>query len=106
MRQTSGPERAFATGPCFMWGFVAGLRVSELTGLLLTAVTLQPTPTLRVVGKGRKERSLPLWKQTRQTGGGALLDLASHHVDLTRFVFAQPIARVAADIGVDRCLAH
>jgi integrase/recombinase XerD len=45
-------------------GFVAGLRVSELTGLLLTAVTLQPTPTLRVVGKGRRERSLPLWKQT------------------------------------------
>ena len=45
-------------------GFVAGLRVSELTGLLLTAVTLQPPPTLRVVGKGRKERSLPLWKQT------------------------------------------
>src|SRR3984893_12893905 len=44
--------------------FAAGLRVSELTGLLLTAVTLQPTPTLRVVGKGRKERSLPLWKQT------------------------------------------
>jgi site-specific recombinase XerC len=45
-------------------GFMAGLRVSELTGLLLTAVTLQPTPTLRVIGKGRKERSLPLWKQT------------------------------------------
>jgi integrase/recombinase XerD len=44
--------------------FAAGLRVSELTGLLLTAVTLQPTPTLRVLGKGRKERSLPLWKQT------------------------------------------
>jgi site-specific recombinase XerD len=44
--------------------FAAGLRVSELTGLLLTAVTLQPTPTLRVIGKGRKERSLPLWKQT------------------------------------------
>src|ERR1700730_17861940 len=31
---------------------------------LLPAVTLQPTPTLRVIGKGRKERSLPLWKQT------------------------------------------
>jgi integrase/recombinase XerD len=45
-------------------GFAAGLRVSELTGLLLTAVTLQPTPMLRVTGKGRKERSLPLWKQT------------------------------------------
>jgi site-specific recombinase XerD len=44
--------------------FVAGLRVSELTGLLLTAVTLQPSPALRVMGKGRKERCLPLWKQT------------------------------------------
>jgi integrase/recombinase XerD len=50
--------------PMLHVGFAAGLRVSELTGLLLTAVTLQPTPTLRVVGKGRKERSLPLWKQT------------------------------------------
>src|SRR5271165_323840 len=45
-------------------GFAAGLRVSELTGLLLTGVTLQPTPTVSVIGKGRKQRSLPLWKQT------------------------------------------
>lgn len=43
--------------------FAAGLRVSELTGLLLSSVTLHPTPTIRVVGKGRKERALPLWKQ-------------------------------------------
>jgi site-specific recombinase XerC len=27
-------------------------------------VTLQPTPTVSVMGKGRKQRSLPLWKQT------------------------------------------
>jgi site-specific recombinase XerD len=45
-------------------GFATGLRVSELTGLLLNAVTLQPTPTISVMGKGRKQRSLPLWKQT------------------------------------------
>jgi site-specific recombinase XerD len=44
-------------------GFAAGLRVSELTGLLLRDVTLQPVPTVRVMGKGRKERALPLWKQ-------------------------------------------
>lgn len=44
-------------------GFAAGLRVSELTGLLLRDVTLQPVPTIRVIGKGRKERALPLWKQ-------------------------------------------
>ena len=43
-------------------------------------------------------RTLPPWKQARQTGGGVLLDLASHHFDLARFVFAQPIVRVAADI--------
>lgn len=44
--------------------FSAGLRVSELVGLPLTGLNLQPTPTIRVLGKGRKERALPLWKQT------------------------------------------
>jgi integrase/recombinase XerD len=44
--------------------FSAALRVSELVGLPLTALTLQPTPSIRVLGKGRKERALPLWKQT------------------------------------------
>jgi len=44
--------------------FAAGLRVSELTGLLLSAVILQPTPAVKIMGKGRRERSLPLWKQT------------------------------------------
>lgn len=36
-----------------------GLRVSELTGLLLSSVTLQPTPTIRVVGKGRRKVRCP-----------------------------------------------
>lgn len=45
-------------------GFATGLRVSELTGLLLNAVTFQPTPMISVMGKGRKQRTLPLWKQT------------------------------------------
>ena len=44
--------------------FAAGLRVSELTGLLLSAVILQPAPAVKIMGKGRRERSLPLWKQT------------------------------------------
>lgn len=30
---------------------------------ILSSVTLQPTPTIRVVGKGRTEPALPLWKQ-------------------------------------------
>lgn len=38
------------------------------------------------------------WKRSRATGGGALLDLASHHVDLLRFLFAREVARVTATI--------
>lgn len=44
--------------------FAAGLRVSELTGLRLEDLSLQPHASILVRGKGRRERSLPLWKQT------------------------------------------
>ena len=44
--------------------FAAGLRVSELVGLPLENLSLQGTPGIRVLGKGRKERCLPLWKET------------------------------------------
>ena len=43
-------------------------------------------------------RSLPAWKQTRLNGGGVLLDLASHHIDLIRFLFQQDVRMVFADI--------
>jgi len=42
--------------------FAAGLRVTELVTLPLTAVTMTGVPCVRVIGKGRKERALPLWK--------------------------------------------
>jgi integrase/recombinase XerD len=41
----------------------AGLRVSELIGLRLNDVSL-PSMSIRVYGKGRRERALPLWKST------------------------------------------
>lgn len=44
--------------------FAAGLRVSELTGLRLEDLSLQPQASVLVHGKGRRERCLPLWKQT------------------------------------------
>src|SRR6185437_14531801 len=44
--------------------FAAGLRVSELTGLRLEDLMLQPQPSVLIHGKGRRERSLPLWKET------------------------------------------
>lgn len=43
-------------------------------------------------------RTLPPWKQTRATGGGALLDLASHHVDLARYLLDQPFESVTATL--------
>ncbi len=43
-------------------------------------------------------RSILEWKRSRQTGGGALLDLASHHIDLVRFIFHQEIIEVSAKI--------
>jgi len=42
----------------------AGLRVSELIGLRLEDVVLQPQPAIHITGKGRRERVLPLWKAT------------------------------------------
>lgn len=44
--------------------FAAGLRVSELTGLQLEDLLLHPHASILVHGKGRKERCLPLWKET------------------------------------------
>lgn len=41
----------------------AGLRVSELTGLRTEDVVL-PSLSIRVRGKGRRERVLPLWRTT------------------------------------------
>jgi integrase/recombinase XerD len=44
--------------------FAGGLRVSELVGLPLENLSLQQPPSIRVLGKGRKERCLPLRKET------------------------------------------
>ncbi len=43
--------------------FAAGLRVSELVELPLAGLSLQRSPSIRVMGKGRRERCLPLWKE-------------------------------------------
>ena len=42
----------------------AGLRVSELTGLRLDGLMFEPRLSVRVLGKGRREHVLPLWKET------------------------------------------
>ena len=44
--------------------FAGGLRVSELVCLRINDLILQPDASILVHGKGRKERCLPLWKET------------------------------------------
>src|SRR5271154_3610758 len=44
--------------------FAAGLRVSELVGLQLHQLDPRAPASIHVMGKGRRERVLPLWKDT------------------------------------------
>lgn len=47
--------------------YAAGLRVSELVGLRLDDLTFVPRLCIHVLGKGRRERALPLWRETATT---------------------------------------
>ena len=45
--------------------------------------------------------AMPEWKRRRATGGGVLLDLASHHIDLLRWFLSDEVATVDASIDSD-----
>ena len=45
--------------------YSAALRVSELTSLMIDSLSHPHLDTVKVMGKGRRERVLPLWKETR-----------------------------------------
>src|SRR5688500_14578900 len=58
-------------GVHYSWGspmlatmYNTGARVSEVLNLNFEDLQLGPTTTLRIHGKGRKERVIPLWKTT------------------------------------------
>ncbi|WBL64737.1 site-specific integrase [Thauera sp. WB-2] len=42
----------------------SGARVSEMIGIRVADVTLATTSSVRLHGKGRKQRTVPLWKET------------------------------------------
>jgi site-specific recombinase XerD len=65
----AAPDRATFSGQrdavLFTTLYNTGARVSELTGLNVGDVLLERQWALRLHGKGRKERVVPLWKSTR-----------------------------------------
>lgn len=64
--------------------YACGLRVSELTGLRLADYDRRDPVSVHVTGKGRRERILPLWKETR-TALEAWLRLRDPDGDATLF---------------------
>lgn len=77
--------------------YCAGLRVSELVGLRLENLVFDPRLSIHVLGKGRRERALPLWKETamalrawlriRQPGQATEIFLNARGKALTRYGF-------------------
>lgn len=60
-----------------------GVRVSELVSIKKKDVTLHPngTGSIRVMGKGRKERSVPIWKTTQNCLSEFLKETGDHAED-------------------------
>lgn len=83
--------------------FAAGLRVSELIGLQIDDLQTCPQASVRIRGKGRRERVLPLWKETtkalrawlalRDEGLGRELFHSARGGPLTRSGFEYILAR-------------
>ena len=48
---------------------------------------------------GSETREFPDWKRSRASGGGALLELGSHVVDLSRYLFEREVVSVGATIA-------
>lgn len=82
--------------------FAAGLRVSELVGLRLDQLRLTPEPVLHVMGKGRRERILPLW---RETAAALRAWLAVRNGDQDPALFLGAAGRVMTRSGFEYILA-
>lgn len=102
--------------------YACGLRVSELTGLRLDDLDLPGLATVHVMGKGRSERVLPLWEETRavlrnwlaiRPDAGSHLFLNARGGPMTRHGFAHRLAihvatatNVVPSIGNKRVTPH
>jgi site-specific recombinase XerD len=73
-----------------------GARASEVTGMCICDLRFSSTPQVKLHGKGRKDRSIPLWPETvnalkdyiaqlKPSGDGEILFLNANGSPLTRF---------------------
>lgn len=82
--------------------YAAGLRVSELTGLRTADLNQPDMDSIHILGKGRRERVLPLWKETqrvlkdwlrvRPVGGDQAMFLNQRGEAMSRHGFANRLA--------------
>jgi len=89
--------------------YAAGLRVSELVGLPISALQLQPKPQIHIMGKGRRERALPLWSDVvrdvrawlavRGNASVPEVFLNSRGLTMTRFGFEYVLSKHVRSAG-------
>jgi len=79
------------------------LRVSELVGLRMDDLNLQAPASIHVRGKGRRERILPLWKETVQALRAWLVDRRETPVpDLFMNANGNPMTRAGFEYILDK----
>jgi predicted dehydrogenase len=69
--------------------------VRKARQLLMHAAVGRPVTARTVFSMVRRPE--PAWRYSTEQGGGPLLELASHHVDLMAYLFQERILEVAAD---------
>lgn len=83
----------------------SGARVSEMTTLQRKQVCFGPLTFLQLTGKGRKERTVPLWPQTRQVLQAWFEELGDH-ADPMAFPSARgrPLSREGVDYLLQKAI--
>lgn len=78
-----------------------GARVSEILALQRQSIREQPTTVIEIIGKGRKQRSLPLWKTTAAELRRYLATLPAHAETL---IFTNRFGQRLTRSGVEKRL--
>jgi predicted dehydrogenase len=73
-------------------------RLVEAARAIVAAGTLGPIATLRTTWTAGYERGRPIpeWRRIRESGGGVLYEIGTHHVDLWRHLLGEEIDEIGA----------